>query len=316
MPNILASPRSWDKKALILKAESGGYGVDAVPTGAANYIEARNVSLTSADPETVERNIVMPAFGKGGSLITSIWAKLSFDYALVGSGALGTAPKFSPIMLACGFSETIVAATSVTYNLISAAFGSCSGYMNIDGVLYKFIGSRGNQKFSLSAKGIPMVNVELQSVYLTPADSAMPTLTKTGWTVEDPVNSVNTGYLTVNGVNLAFSQFDVDIGNKISRVDLPGPQREVAITGRSPTASATVLAPTLAVFNPYALFEANTAIVVSNTHGITNGKKAKQDLKCKISGVTEDQVEGMAAYKLSFSPEQVAGNDEYTLTML
>lgn len=315
MANLLAQPRFWEKKAVILKAETT-YGTDATPTGAANYIEARNVSLTSFDAETVDRNIIIPHMGNGGKLVSSIWSKLSFEFALAGSGAAGTAPKWAPCILGCGFAETLVASTSAAYNLVSSAFSSLTAYLNIDGVLYKFVGSRGDLKLSISAKGIPTATVELQSVYSTPVDAAAPVLTKTGWTVEDPVNSVNTGFLTVNGVNLAFSQFEFSTGNKLARIDLPGPQREVAITNRAPSASATVLAPTLAAFNPYSLAEANTAITVSNTHGLVAGKKIKTDLKARVSNVTEDQVEGMLAYKLTFYPEPVSGNDEFAITNL
>lgn len=315
MPNLLTAPRTFEKKAIILKNEAT-YGTDAAPTGAANYIEARNVSLTSFDVESVDRNIIMPFMGSGGKINTSIWSKLSFDVALAASGSLGVAPKWGPIMLGLAFAETIVAATSVTYNLVSQSISGLTAYLNIDGALYKFVGCRGEAKFKLSAKGIPMMSVELTSVYTTPVDAAAPALTKAGWTVEDAVNAVNTGFLAVNGVNLAFSDFEFATGNKIARIDLPGPQREVAITDRAPTASATVLAPTLAVFNPYSLAEANTSITVSNTHGLVAGKKVKSDLKVKIIGVSEDQVEGMVAYKLTFSPEPVNGNDEITLTLL
>ena len=315
MPNLLTAPRTFEKKAIILKSEAT-YGTDAVPTGAANYIEARNVSLTSFDVESVDRNIIMPYMGSGGKINTSIWSKLSFDVALAAAGSLGVAPKWGPIMLGLAFAETIFAATSVTYNLVSQSISGLTAYLNIDGALYKFVGCRGEAKFKLSAKGIPMLSVELTSVYTTPVDAASPALTKTGWTVEDAVNSVNTGFLAVNGVNLAFSDFEFATGNKIARIDLPGPQREVAITDRAPTASATVLAPTLAVFNPYSLAEANTSITVSNTHGTVAGKKVKSDLKVKIIGVSEDQVEGMVAYKLTFSPEPVNGNDEITVTLL
>jgi hypothetical protein len=312
MPNILTSPRFWDKKAVILKAETS-YGTDAVPTGAANYIEARNVSLTSIDIESAERNIILPTMGSSGKINASLWAKLSFEFALAGSGAAGTAPKWAPAVMGCGFAETVVAATSATYNLVSSGFSSLTAYLNIDGVVYKFVGARGELKCSLSAKGIPMATVELQSVYATPVAGAMPALTKTGWAVEEAVNAVNTSYLTVNGVNLAFSALEFSTGNQISRIDLPGPQREVAIVDRSPQASATVLAPDLATFNPYTLAEQNTAILISNTHGSAAGKKVKADLKGKIVGIGEDQVDGLLAYRLSFSLEPVAGNDEITL---
>lgn len=315
MSNLLAQPRSWKKKAVIIKDEPG-YGVDAVPTGAANFVEARNVTLTSFDAETTERNIELPYMGNGGKLITSIWSKLSFEIALTGGGAAGTAPKWGFLMLALGFAETVSAGVSVAYNLVSSGFDSLTAYVNIDGTLHKLVGCRGEASFALSAKGKPVLKVELTSLYTAPAEAAPPVLDRTGWLVEEAVNSVNTGKITVGGVDLAFSAFDWALGNKIARIDLPGPQREVAITDRNPTASATLLAPALSAFDPYAMAEGNTPITISNTHGTGAGKKVKSDLKVKVTGVAEDQIEGMLAYKLTFTPEPVAGNDEIALTIL
>lgn len=314
MANLLANPRKWKKKIIVLVDEAS-YGIDGLPTGALNWFEARNVSLTSFDVETADRNIEMPAMGNGGKIITSIWSKLSFDIAIGGSGTAGTAPKYAPALLGCGLAETLSAGVSATYNLASAGHKSASAYMEIDGILYKFIGSRGNVKGSMPAKGVGKYTFSFDSFYTTPVTGSLTGLDKTGWTYEDGINSVNTGALVVDGVNLAFQGFDWDLGNQMGRIDLPGPQREVAITDRKPTANATVLAPALATFNPFTLAEAGTVVAVTNTHGIVAGKKAKTDLKSRIIGVAEDQIEGMAAWKLTLEPFQDAGDDEFALTI-
>ena len=316
MPNILATPRFWQKKAVVLKVEAA-YATDPVPTGAANWFEARNVSLTSFEAETVDRNIDTPYLGSSGKVIAAKWSKLSFEVALAGSGVVATAPKWGPMMLGCGYAETVTATTGpAVYNLVSTAFGSVTAYMEVDGVLYKFIGSRGNVKVKITAKGIPVLMVELTSLYTAPAAGAIAGIVKTGWTYEDAVNSVNTGKVTLNAVDLAFSTLEWDTGNQISRINLPGPQLEVAITDRTPTASVTVLAPTLAVFDPYAMATAGTAVTLTNTHGVGVGKQLKTDLKVTVTGVSESEVDGMLAYQLTLAPTPVTGNDEITLTNL
>lgn len=312
MSNILATPRFWRKKVVVLKSEVA-YGTDPTPTGAANWFEARNVSLTSFDAETVDRNIDQPYMGVGGKVIVGKWSKLSFDIALAGSAVAGTAPKWGPLMLGCGYAETLVAVTSATYNLISAAFGSMTAYLEVDGTLYKFVGSRGNAKIKITAKGIPVLSVELTALYTAPVAGAVSGIVKTGWTYEDAVNSVNTGKVTLNAVDLAFSALEFDTGNQIARIDLPGPQLEVAITDRKPTASLTVLAPALAVFDPYALAVAATVATLTNTHGVGAGKQLVTTLKARVTGVSEDQIDGMLAYKLTLEPTPVSGNDEITL---
>lgn len=315
MSNLITATRKWRSKALLVKTEPV-YGDDAVPTGAANWIEARNVQLTPMDTDKVQRNIDLPYKGNAGTILVGFWAKLSFDVAMAPSGIVATAPKWGPLMLACGTAETIVAATSVVYNLVSANYSSVTGYMNIAGVLHKLQGMRGTVKGKISAKGTPMLSFSFDGVYATPGLGALPTVTRTGWAVEEGVNSVNTGPATINGIALAYSTLDWDFGNKIGRIDLPGPQREITITDGAPTASLTVLAPDVATFNPFALAEAATVMPVSTVHGSAAGRRIKTDIQARIIGVEYDQIEGNAAYKLMLDPVPVAGNDEIALTCL
>lgn len=315
MPNLIASPRFWKNKALLLKSEVT-VGTDSVPTGAANWIEARNVSITPMDAETEARNIEQPWLGRGGTIQVAQYVKVGFEVALTGSGAAGTAPKFAPALLACAMAETLVASTSAAYNLVSAAMGAVSIYLNIDGTVHKLVGSRGTWTVRINAKKIPVLAFEFESAYIAPAAQAMPAVTKTGWQIEEAVNGVNSTAIAINGVNLAFSAFEVAVGNQIARLDLPGPQTECAITDRAPTSSVTVLAPALATFDPFALAKAGTNVTVSTTHGSAAGKKAKVDLKAVLTGVEYDQIEGMAAYRIAMEPTPVAGNDEIALTFL
>lgn len=315
MPNLISSPRKWQNKALLVKGETT-YGTDATPTGAANWIEARNVSLTPMDSDKVARNIDLPFMGNSGNILVSNWAKLSFDVAMAPSGTLGTAPKWGPLMLGCGTAETVTASTSVAYNLISSAFGSLCAYMNIDGVVHKLLGMRGEVKGKMSAKGTPMLSYSFDAVYVTPVAGGLPTITRTGWMLEEGVNSVNTLPVTINGVALAFSSFDWSFGNKVARLDLAGPQRVVDITDRSPQASITVLAPDLATFNPFVLAENGTTVALTNTHGSAAGKKIKTDMQVRVIGVDYDKIEEMMAYKLTLDPVPVVGNDEIALTCL
>lgn len=315
MSNLIATPRVWDKKAVVLKAEAI-YGTDATPTGAANWYEARNVQLTSYDTVTAERNTIENWLGNGGKIVASKWSKLSFEIALAGSGAAGTAPKWADALLACGFAETVAAGVSVTYNLISSAIPSVTAYLEVDGVLYTFVGCRGSVRLRLNSAGIPVMAFELTSIYTAPAAGAISGIVKTGWTYEDAVNSVNTGKVTLGAADLAFSTFEVDLANQIARLNLPGPQVEVMLRDRAPTASLTVLAPALATFNPYSLADAGGTVNLTNTHGTVAGKKVKTDAKVRVVGVAETEIEGMAAYTLNLDLMPVSGNDELTVTVL
>ncbi|NTV10482.1 MAG: hypothetical protein HGA47_06870 [Zoogloea sp.] len=315
MANILTGPRYWKNKALLAKIETT-VGTDATPTGAANWIEARNLSITPLESETADRNIEMPWMGSAGKVSVGQYVKASFEVALAGSGAAGTAPKFAPLLLACGMSETLTASTSAAYSLISTAFPAVSMYVNVDGTLHKLIGSRGTVSPSLAKGGIPVLKFEFEAVYTDAAAQTMPTITRTGWPTEEPVNAANTTAVTINGVALAFSALDISLGNKLTRVNLPGPQIEVAITDRAPSGSVTVLAPALATFDPFALVKSVNVVTLTVTHGTAAGKKAKLDAKIDVTGCDYDNIDGMAAYKLTYEPTPVSGNDEFALTFL
>lgn len=314
MANVVASPRFWKKKAILIKSEAT-VGMDAVP-GAANWIEARNVTFQPFDAETTDRNIEAPYMGTGGKLITGTYSTLSFELALVGPGEPGDAPKIAPALLACAMAQTLTADTSAAYNLVSDGIGAVTVYINIDKVTHKMVGCRANLSITLNAKGIPLLRVELQSIYTAPLTEAMPGVDRTGWPVEQPVTSKTTSGIVINGTTLAYSAFEVNLGNQLARIDLPGPQTEVAITNRQPTSSVTVLADGLAVFDPFALATAGTVVDVTTTQDSRAGFKAKIDMKARVIGVEYDRIEEMLAYKLNLEPTPVLGNDEITLTYL
>lgn len=315
MPNVVAQPRFWKKKAILIKAEVT-VGVDAVPTGAADWFEARNVQFQPVDAETTERNIEAPYMGNGGTLVTGRYSTLSFEVALVGPGAAGDAPKIAPLLLAGGMAETLVADTSAEYSLVSEAIGAVTAYVNIDGVLHKLIGCRTNVNIVLNARGIPMLRFELQSIYTAPAVEATPAVDRAGWQIEQPVTAATTSAIKFGATDLAYSAFELNFGNQLARIDLPGPQVEVAITDRRPTGRVTVLAPALGVFNPFALQESGEVIDIETTQDSRAGFKALIETKSKVIGVEYADIEGMLAYNLTLEPTPVAGNDEIALTYL
>jgi len=310
MSNVLTSPRVWRLKTLVFKTETA-YGTDAIPDGLLNWIEARNLSLTPMDVERADRNIEMPYMGNSGSVAISTWVKLSFDIALAPSGTVGTAPKWGPLLMACGMAETTTVGESVAYNLVSNAFSSATAYMIIDNVLHRITGMRGEVKAKMS-KGIPMLSFAFDGCYVAPVTGAAPAIDRSGWTIEEAVNSVNTTPVTIAGVPLSFSEFEWALGQTIARADNPG-QREIMITGRKPTSSITVLAPALAVFDPFAMTQANTVVELATTHGTAAGKKVTTTMNVRIAGAEYAQIEGMVAYKLTLEPEPLLGNDELSL---
>lgn len=380
--------RYFKNKAILFGLE-GTYDTDPTLVGT-DWFEARNVSMTPYEADTVDRNIEQPYMGNGGKLIVSTRQKLAFDVALAGSGTLGVAPKIGKLLRAGGFAETLnvlhggtaaaggastitlaagasavddtyngmsivitagtgsgqsrvvsdyVGATKVAtvsvawvtppdvtsvysirdkveYSLISSAFESGAFYFNLDGVLHKGMGARGTVSATLDAKGIPILKVELTALYTAPIDQAPIVVDRTGWPIERPVNSANTLVCKVNAVDSFYSKFGFTLGNKVSHDDLAGGYQAITIGDRNPTAQITMLAPLLATFNPFTLAGNTTNVPVQVVHGTVAGSKVQIDLKTKITGVANEDMDGKTGYNLTLSPEAVSGNDEIKLTFL
>jgi hypothetical protein len=299
--------RFWKKKLVLWKPEVT-YNTDPVPTAAANYIEARNVALTPADFDVEDRQLVKQSMGNTAKLITGHRLKLAFDVALAASGTLGTVPKIGTLLRGCGWAETITALTKVEYSLVSAAFESGAFYTYIDGVLHKGTGVRGTSSLKMD-KGIPLLHVELTALYTAPTDTAPDAATRTGWPIEAPVNAANTLVCKLNSVDSWYSKFNFAQGNQVVHDDFPGGYQAISVKDRAPTAGISILAPTLAVFDPFALALAATNIPVQVVHGATAGNKVQVDLKTLITGVAYEEINGSAGYNLTLSPDDPTDAD-------
>jgi len=120
----MAEPLKAKKKALLSLIEAT-YGVDPVPTASANGVIIKNVELSPMESETVARDNIKPYFGNDEETLAVLYAKLSFETELTGSGTAGTVPPIGHLLRACAMSETILAtphtatATAGTVNSIT-----------------------------------------------------------------------------------------------------------------------------------------------------------------------------------------------------
>lgn len=321
MPNVVTAPQLFKTKTLFAAVEST-YGTAPVIAGA-NWAEARNVSITSFEAQVVDRGIVLPYKGRKAGLAGTPNVKITFDIAMAPSGTAGTAPKWAPLLLGCGWAETVVATTSVTYNLVSTGEQSLTlAYFDADNK-HLITGVHGSVSFKFPKGGIPLMSFSFTGIYNAPVVAsgadAMPAVVRTGWTDEQLVDgryttgNINTG----TAIPLAFSEFNVDQANDVKYIDLPGPQTTVVIADRAPTGSISLLAPPLATLNVYALVANNTAFTASAVHGTGAGKVATLSVKARATGVSAVEIDSFKGYQLTIQPEPVlaAGNDEISLTL-
>ena len=136
------------RTALLAKIESP-YGTDSLPDGT-DAVLIRNLTVTPIEADVVSRDLIRPYLGNSEQLLAQTRVTMSFEVELAGSGTAGTAPRFDPLLRACGMSATTTAA-AVTGTAQAGAAGSitlasgASGTSEIyTGMVISITGGTGN----------------------------------------------------------------------------------------------------------------------------------------------------------------------------
>lgn len=156
--------------SVLIKKETS-YGVDATPA-ASDGVLCRDVEIKPVGDE-LQRDFLRKSLSPLPHQIGERHYELRFTTELKGSGTAGTAPELSPCFQACGFAETIVAVTSVTYAPESDTFPSATIYVYRDGILHKLTGARGTFEINLTAGKFGEITWTFQGIYNAVTDVAM-----------------------------------------------------------------------------------------------------------------------------------------------
>lgn len=278
-------PRYTRNSIILAKAEVT-YGTDPVPTGADNAMLCSKPQLTPLNAQNVSRDLVRGYLGGSEQLVGTMFRECSFDVECVGSGAAGTAPAWGPLMLACGFAETVTATTRVDYTPISASFGSITIYWHADGMLHKLLGARGNVRIRMSSGGIPILSFTFKGLYSASAATANPTPTYTSFKTPLVVNEANTSDLTFGGTHSASGApaiatgtaypsqgIEFDLGNSVDYVPLIGGET-VEITNRDASCKFSVELTAAQEVTFMTAIAAATLTTVGLVHGTVAGYKS------------------------------------------
>lgn len=304
------------------------YGTDAVPTAGSDAVLLRKFAAKQEikyenNPE------VRPYFGAGLDTVAETHVSGSFEVALAGSGAAGTAPMWGRILRAAGFAEAVTAATRVDYTPVSSALESASMYYYDDGVLKKVLGLRCNiTGFKLGYGGIPVMAVSF--IGLDGGDTAVatPALTLTPWQTPLPVNQSNSGLLTLGctysagalagGTTYPSSGLDLALGGKVNFMGLLGGEA-VDFTDRAVSGKITLDLTAAQEISNLAAVKAGTAQGIGLLHGTAAGHKVLTHLpNAQLKNPAKSAINGkrVIAYDLNCAPTQGTGNDEWRIVAL
>lgn len=243
-------------------------------------------------------------------------ATITFKVNLRGSGAAGTAPKLGKYLKACGFGETIVASTSVTYAPISTAFPTLTMSIYKDGSRKQIRGARGTVTYSGKAGEPGVLSFSFQGVYDGVTDVTI--LTGTGIeTTNFPV--LLSAALTIASYAAIISTISLDMGIQIEM--RPDPNKaegyvSCAYNGRKPVGSFDPEETLVATHDWYGRFIAGTSGILTFHYGATAGNIITFSApKTQYTNITESSRNGIAALDVPFalSRSAAAGDDEISV---
>ncbi len=304
------------RKRVILAKTEVTYGTDPTPTGAANAILVRNLSITPQNSEMVSRDLVRPYLGASEQLEAGVHVTCEFEVEMAGSGAAGTAPAYGPLLLACGMTATTSAGVSVTYAPVSASFGSVTLYYNVDGVLHKVTGARGNVQISLQVGQIPTFRFSFTGLYNAPTDTALPTPTYTSFQTPLATNSDNTTGFQLHSYSGALQSAEINFGNAVNYRMLVGAE-DVLMTDRQVTGTVVLEAPTIAAKDYFALSLSAALGNFQVTQGTAAGNRVQVTSSRTSLGPPQYQDSNgihMLSVPMTFVPS-TAGNDEISIVV-
>ena len=309
-------PINWKSTIVLLKTETT-YATDAVPTGAANAMLLTDVQLQPMEGEDVSRNLELPYMGGQEDVPAGLRAVVTCTFELVGSGTVGTAPDWGPLMRALGAAQVVTTGTSVAFNPVSDSHESVSIYFWKGATRHVLLGARGTGVLTLNAQGIPVCRATLTGLWSQPTEQARVTVDLSRFQVPQIASKANTPTFTIGGAPFVMRNFSLDLGNDVQPRLLVG-YEGILIVDKSELLSATVEAVPLTTYNPYQIANAGTRQAIVLQHGTVAGRRVRveagQAQQRRLSGFENNQ--NVVEWPLQFRPLPTsAGNDQWRITL-
>ena len=320
-------PRLIKKTVILCKIETVS-GTDATPTGAANAIQAMDLSITPLDASNVDTNIIAPWFGNSASLVGTASVKCSFSVLLAGAGLAATAPAWGALMLACAHAETtgLLTPARVEYLPVTDTLKTATIYWYDDGLLHKLTGCFGNVKLSAKSGEAPKLTFDFVGVDSGVSATANATAVLTGWKMPVAITKANvtdillgatyaTGALT-GGTSYNSTGLSLDWGNAVAFAPMLT-NEQVVLTDRKVTGSLSVELTAAQEVTQMAAVKANTLTSVGFVIGTTSGNKIMLHLpSVQLISPKKEDFNGMRLIGFDLRALPVNGNDEIRIISL
>jgi hypothetical protein len=307
-------------RRLLVAAQEATYGTFETVAGA-DAMLVSNLECQPLDPGLIDRELILPFFGNRPKIAGQRVGTCSFDVELAGSGTAGTAPKWGRLLRACGFGETVVSVTSVTYAPAMTGVVGVSLDFNNDGQRHRLAGCRGNATFNLAAGEIPKISFEFFGLYVAAAAAEQLTPTFSNQAVPVVVNSANTTGIAALGLTSAcMESFSLDLGNELPFRQLAGCSASYPITNRLPSGELVIEAPVIGSGTGEKDYFAQVLSQATGSIGWQHGQTAGNIVtlamgQCNIDGPTYSDSDGIQMLNIPFMAQATAANNEMSLVL-
>jgi hypothetical protein len=293
----------WRNRLALVKSEST-YGTSSSPA-ATDALLFTELDVEPLAMELLERETIQAYMGNRASVVGQRSVPVKATVEMAGSGTAGTAPRYGPLLKACGLSETIVSSTSVTYAPVSTGFSSYTMDFYADnGSRQAITGIRGTAEFSLTTGEIPTVAFDQMGIFAAPGALSRPTETYSNQAAPLAVNADNTATVTVHGLS---------IGNEMVFEQKAGCSKQVRLTDRKTTGSITIELPAIGSKDFIALASAQTAGAITWTHsGAAGNIITFLASYCAFDAPTFEDGDSVTHVTLPFRCLPSTGNDEFS----
>lgn len=304
-----------NREVILAKVEST-YGTDPTPVEGTDAILVENIGWANEGLRMNERPAVRANIGMlqqvyGGRLMT-----LTFDVELKGSGsAVDDAPEIGPLLRACGFGETINAATNVVYAPVSSGHESATIYYFQDGIRYILTGCRGNVSFNLETGALGKASFTISGHVSSITDVALASPT---YQSNVPPALVNVPF-TIGGFGSVINALTWDMANTVAMppdISATDGYAEIQITKRDVAGSYDPEAELIATDDPHGdLTAGNTLVVTTGVIGSGVGGRYQVDMPAVYyRDISPGDRDGVRTYELPFGAAESSGDDEVSIT--
>jgi len=247
--------------------------------GTPKYYKVFDFDFAPLEADVYDNSVQTPLTGRDKPRVGAVFPKMSFSMHMVGSGTAGTAPPDADLLKACGFEETTVAGTSVTYEVtgnLNLSDDTNAGDVTAADV-YEYLGNGfkqgleeavANASFEFVAGEPAKATYNITGQYVAPTEASS---SESEHTAATPVVCKGLTAL-IKAQTVPLRRVSIALNNEVvAERDMSTGAVEGVVAPRivdvQPTIEAEFRLPAQSTLNPFTEFTSENAIAVAITLG-------------------------------------------------